>query len=76
MYSNMLVLGALLSITQWLDICIHYEMITMGVFLLLLFLIFLIVIFPIQFFFPTVQRGDPVTHTWAHSIFSHYHAPS
>ena len=36
MYSNMLVLGALLSITQWLDICIHYEMITMAVFFIII----------------------------------------
>ena len=39
-------------------------------------LFFLIVISPIQFFFPTVQHGDPVTHTCIHSFFSHYHAPS
>ena len=27
-------------------------------------------------FFPTVQHGDPVTHTCIHSFLSHYHAPS
>ena len=32
--------------------------------------------FPDTILFSTVQRGDPVTHTCRHSMFSHYHAPS
>ena len=28
------------------------------------------------FFFPTVEHGDPATHTGIHSFFSYYHAPS
>lgn len=32
--------------------------------------------FPNTIFFPTVQYGDPVTHTCIHSFFSHYHVPS
>lgn len=31
--------------------------------------------FPDTILFSTVQRGDPVTHTCRHSMFSHYHAP-
>ena len=31
---------------------------------------------PIHYFFPTIQHGDPLTHTCIHSFFSHYHAPS
>ena len=37
--------------------------------------IYLIVISPILFF-STVQHGDPVTHTYIYSIFSHYRVPS
>ena len=32
--------------------------------------------FPNTIIFSIVQHGDPVTHTYIHSIFSHYHAPS
>ena len=32
--------------------------------------------FTVSCHFSTVQQGDPVTHTYIHSFFSHYHAPS
>ena len=41
----------------------------------LLFLFFLIVLSPIQFF-STIQHGDPVTHTCIRFFSSHYNAPS
>ena len=31
--------------------------------------------FKVFFQFSTVQHGDPVTHTYIHFFFSHYHAP-
>ena len=42
---------------------------------LLFFPFFFNCYFPNTFFFPTVQPGDPVTHTCIHTFFSHYHAP-
>ena len=41
------------------------------------FNLFFIIISPNTLFFPpTVQHGDPVTHTCIHNFFSHCHAVS
>ena len=46
-----------------------------GAYLFILY-IYIYIISRIHYFFSTVQRGAPVTHTCTHSFFSHYYSPS
>ena len=59
------------SLAQSWTVCFSFS----SLYLFIIIIIILIVISPTQFS-STVQYGDPVTHTSAHSIFTHYHAPS
>ena len=45
-------------------------------FILVIFILFHYSWFTVFCQFPTTQQGDPVIHTYIHSFFSHYHAPS
>ena len=43
---------------------------------LMIFILFHYSWFTVFCQFSAVQQGDPVIHTYMHSFFSHYHAPS